>query len=158
MSDPNEFTIDAILCDSAVTADGRLFMQGGGWNLLNAPSLPFTQNRIAVGMTMGVPYTATNQKHKLMIELAHQDGESIRVANPTSPEESVAVRAGAEFNLGRPPILEPGERQTVPFAVNFDGLVFPTQGVYSFSFKIDDKEINRLEFRVVHVNQLTISR
>jgi hypothetical protein len=44
---PPDFQVDAVLCDSAVTADGKLYIQRGGWNLLGAESFPFRQSRIA---------------------------------------------------------------------------------------------------------------
>jgi hypothetical protein len=157
--DPGEFTIDAILCDSAATCGGKLFLQGGGWHTITAQSFPVRQSRIGIGMVIGIPYTATNQGHKLEVALFHQDGAALAPDGTPVPEDEPekAVLAGGDFNIGRPPLLQAGERQTIGMGINFDQLRFVQPGSYSFRISIDGKEINRLEFRVVGVNAVTVA-
>lgn len=158
-TDPNAFTVDAILCDSATSADGKLYIHGGGWNTMNTPTTPFVQPRTSIGLILGVPFTATNQKHELEITLENQDGDKLALDGESVVEGGPPqVRAGAEFALGRPPLLQPGERQTVPFAVNLDALRFVKPGNYSFVIRVDEVEHNRLEFRVQLVNQVNFGQ
>ena len=51
--------------------------------------------------------------------------------------------------MGRPPILRPGEAQSIPFAVNLDGLEFTQSGGFAFAIFIDGTPIRRLPFRVL---------
>jgi hypothetical protein len=152
-TDPNAFTVDALLCDSAAVAEGKLYIQGGGWNMLTATMFPLIQSRIGLAAMVGVPWSATNRNHRLEVNLLGEDGplplagEESDPADPTKTRRAVAI--GGQFNIGRPPTLEAGDRQNMPFAINFDGLQFPSPGSYSFTLSIDDVEINRLSFRVV---------
>ena len=57
-------------------------------------------------------------------------------------------RVGSEFTVGRPPALPPGDEQLLPFALNFDGLVFEAPGRYRFVLGIDGRDITTLSFRV----------
>ena len=74
----DQMEVNALLADSVATADGKLFVQGGGWTSLTASELPFHQDRIGIGILIYVPYTATNEEHKLEISLQDQ-GVSILV-------------------------------------------------------------------------------
>lgn len=150
-----DFRIDAVLCDSAVTAEGKIYVQGGGWNMLSPPAFPAQLPRIGLAVCVSVPYTATNHNHTLEITLESEDGEVVSVGPPSSdPIDPASVpRPGkitAQFNMGRPPILQAGDAQTMPFAVNVDGLMLASPGAYAFVIKIDDTEMERLAFRAIH--------
>src|SRR5438132_710410 len=109
---PPGFTTDAILCDSAATADGKLYVQGGGWTILGSPTFPFLQPRIALGVVIGVPFTATNHTHDLRIQLLHEDGQPVPTGHVGPDGDASAVEVTAQFNIGRPPMLQHGEHQT----------------------------------------------
>jgi hypothetical protein len=148
------FTVDAMLCDSATLADGKLYVQGAGWNLISSSQFPFVQARIGLALVIGVPYTATNDNHELRIRLETEDGELRPLGPPVGPpsetgENQRAMMVGAQFNVGRPPMLQPGDRQNLPFAVNFDQIEFEAAGAYAFALEMDGAGINRLPFRVV---------
>ena len=142
---------DALLADSAAVAEGKVYVQGGGWNLINVQSFPFQQARIGIALVVKVPYTATNQVHRFKLSLQDEDGEVVGLgdAPPGIETEDGKIR-GIEgvFNIGRPPLLPPGDEQIVPLALNLDGISFEHPGRYSFGFEIDGSEVNRLSFRV----------
>lgn len=148
---PTGFTIDAILCDSAVTAEGKLYMQGGGWNLLGANSFPFNQPRLGLAVVIGVPYTATNQNHTLTIHLENEDGARFPLGPPppNSPDGGPTEQIGAQFNIGRPPTLQSGDSQTIPFAVNIDQLEFDSPGGYTWVIGIDGTPLAQIPFRIM---------
>lgn len=153
-ADPSTFTVDAMLCDSAVVAEGKLYVQGGGWNMLSTQQFPFLQPRVGLAVVIGVPYTETNRLHHLDVKLESEDGELVPLgpAMPDPEEPGTMHRAtgvAAQFNVGRPPLLQPGDRQSLPFAINLDQLAFAVPGAYSFTLSIDGVEANRLVFRVI---------
>lgn len=142
---------DALLADSVAVAEGKVYVQGGGWNLINVPAFPFHQDRIGLALIVRVPYTATNQEHRFRLTLQDEDGEVVVLgdAPPGVETEDGKIRAveGA-FNIGRPPLLPPGDEQIVPLALNLNGTTFVRPGRYGFVFEIDGTEVNRLAFRV----------
>jgi hypothetical protein len=148
--DPNVFTIDAVLADSAVTADGKLYVQGGGWHILGTASFPVQVPRIAIALVIGVPYAATNRAHTLEINFEGDDGPiplgHSMPAGGEAPEPMMGL--SNQFNIGRPPSIQPGDRQAIPMAMNFNSMQFDRAGTYSFTFAIDGEEMNRLTFRV----------
>lgn len=146
-TDPNVFTIDAMLADSAVAADGKLYVQGGGWNLIGSPALPVVVPRIAIALVIGVPYVATNRPHTLEVKFEGADGP-IPLSRATAAGGEEMLGVSSQFNVGRPPTIQPGDRQVIPMAMNFNAMTFESPGTYSFTFTIDGEEINRLTFRV----------
>lgn len=136
----------AMLCDSAVVAEGKLYLQGAGWNQLNTGQYPFAVPRIGLGVLIDVAWTQTNRQHHLRIELVDEDGQPHTIEAPDGSSAG-AVRAEAAFTLGRPPNVVPGDPQVVPFALNFDGLIFTKPGAYNLVISVDDEEYERLTFR-----------
>lgn len=139
--------VDAILCDHAEAAEGKLFINGGGIAAsLVQPQPPHTIN-LAVGLVIHVPYTETNKVHTLSIRLSDEDGQPVR---PWSPEgvEQPPIQAVLPFNVGRPPQLVHGDTQPVPLGMNFLGMPLANLGQYAFIIEVDDEEARRLPFRV----------
>jgi len=143
--------IDAFLADSVVTAEGKLFVQGAGWDNINAPGFPYAHDRVGIGMLIRVPYTATNREHRFVISLEDEDGHEMPVADAPpdvdSPDGKIRRIEGA-FNVGRPPTLVAGDDQLIPMALNFNGLPFERPAGYTFVIEIDGTEAKRLPFRV----------
>lgn len=146
-----DFTVNAVLCDSAVTAEGKVYIQGGGWNILGTNGFPFNQPRIGLAVVVGIPYTATNQNHRFSVELEGEDSQLLPLSSPPAddPTGEPQMAIEAQFNIGRPPHIQPGDAQTIPFAINFDQLRFESPGAFAFVMKIDGREVERLVFRVM---------
>jgi len=157
---PSDFVIDALLCDSAVVADGKLYVQGGGWNVLGSSEFPFVGPRLALAIVVTVPYHRTNQNHTFEVRLDNEDGRTLSIGPPRTGEGPEGVpepgRIGGQFNIGRPPTLHSGDTQVVPFAVNIDGQAFEAPGAYAFVISIDGTEMERIPFRIVSAVQQTL--
>lgn len=138
--------INAMLCDHAQAAEGKLFISGGGidrsWV---GPDLP---HMIGVGLavTVEVPYTATNQVHKLGLTMVDEDGQLVRPWMPDGSEAAPLV-LDMPFNLGRPPGIAPGSSQTWSAALNIQ-LPLSKLGQYNFVLSIDGSEEKRLPLLV----------
>jgi hypothetical protein len=143
--------VDAFLADSVVSAEGKLYVQGAGWNVLMTAQIPFRQSRIGVGIIVSVPYTATNQMHEFSIKLVDPDENSLPIGDAppgvTLPDGKIRELKG-QFNIGRPPMVVPGDDQIIPIAVNLDGLEFTEPNQYSVVVSIDGTEMRRLPIRV----------
>lgn len=134
--------VDAFLADSVAKADNKLFVQGGGWNILRVRAFPARQSRIGLAAAITVGYTETGD-HTFAIRLEDADANRL----PLGPDR--AELAG-NFNVRRSPELTDGDEQVVPLAINLDGLVFPQAGRYRFVITIDGQLMNHLPFQVVH--------
>lgn len=135
-----------MLCDSAVSVEGKLYVQGGGWNVLTAGGMPFTAPRIGMVVLVEIPYGATRSRHQMTVELADEDG----IALPLGPssDSGAAGHLSLAFEAGRPEALPPGEVQLLPFALNIDGYAFTRAGGYAFVIAVDGEELTRVRFRV----------
>src|SRR5258708_7271185 len=146
--------LEAFLADSVVAAEGKLYVQGGGWNLVNAMQFPFRLARCGIALIVRVPYTGTNQNHKFEIYLADADGKELPLGdappNIDTPDGKVR-RVGGEFNVGRPPVLQPGDEQLVVLAINFDGLLFESPGRFEFVVELDGNPEKKLGFRMLQI-------
>lgn len=150
MSDIGQFGINAMLCDSAVVADGKLFIQGAGWNALSTTQFPCVHSRIGLAVIVRVEYTATNQLHTMAVTLEEEDGGTLVLGSTMGPDgqQTPIKQIAAQFTVGRPPTIQPGDAQLIPFAINLDQLRFEKPGAYSVVLKIDGTMIETLTFRV----------
>lgn len=149
-----EIEIDAFLADSVEAANGKIYALGAGWSIITAATFPAQHPRIGLGILIRVPYTMTNQQHKVEVSLQDSDGVILHVAqNPADSSQSIS-KLVAEFNVGRPPQLTPGDPQIVALAMNLDGLIFEQPGSYSFCIEIDGTELKRLPLRLLSSPQL----
>lgn len=151
--------VNGFLADSVASAEGKLYVQGAGWNVINAASLPARHSRIGIGVLIHVPYLATNQPHVLELTLEDADGGRLPLGDappaPETPDGKVrSIRA--EFNVGRPATIHPGDEQLVPIAINVDQLTFDREDQYSFVVRLDGTEMRRLSFRVNLVKQIGV--
>lgn len=149
--------IEAFLADSVATAEGKLYVQGGGWNVVNVSQIPYRLARCGVAVIVRVPYTATNQSHKFELTLRDSDGHEMPLGDAppdvATPDGKIR-RLGGEFTVGRPAILQPGDEQLVALAVNIDGLVFETPGRYEFVVELDGTDVKHLGFRILQIPQM----
>jgi hypothetical protein len=151
-----QMEIDAFLADSVVAADGKLYVQGAGWNIIYAHSFPIRHSRIGVGIIIQVPYTATNQTHKLEVHIEDSDGQVLPLGDAPSEiesEDGKIQRLEGEFNVGRPPLLPAGDEQVVPLAINIDGMVFDKPDRLNVVVSIDGTKMKRLGVRVQQLVQ-----
>jgi len=127
-----------LLCDHAQVAEGKLYVLGGGWNAAASTDTPFPA---ALAVVIAVPWTATNEKHELLVKLIDDDGEQVSVMD--SP-----LTIGGEFEVGRPPGVKAGSAINQVFVFKFPGLLLGAGG-YVFELSIDDAVLANTPFRVV---------
>lgn len=144
--------VNAFLADSAEAINGKIYALGMGWNAIFTPVFPTVHARMALAMTIHVPYTATNQTHQVLAHLEDEDGNRVPLGvRPPFPNESGPVPVDQfdfNFNVGRPPLLTAGDEQVVPVALTADQLTFPHPGMYSWVISIDGTELTRLSLRL----------
>ncbi len=131
--------LTVMLCDHAEVADGKLFVNGGGWDQIAPNGGP-----TGVAMLVHVPWDKTNERRKIRGALIDHDGNPVRQHTPGG-ESDVGFELG--FEVGRPVGVPPGSEVSVPFALNFPPMTLhPNQG-YTWLFTLDSEELGRVSFR-----------
>lgn len=150
----NNIEVSAFIADSAELIQGKIYALGIGWNSIFTEQFPCTHARMALGILIAVPYTATNHNHKLTVTLQTEDGQKVALQNQVQPngEINVTSEVDANFNMGRPPLLPAGDLQILPIALTFDQLRFEQQGVYTWVIEINGTQMARMPIRVSQLN------
>ncbi len=154
--------IDAFLADAAESVQGKIYALGIGWNTIYAPMFPAVHPRVAIGITIHVPYTATNQMHSIVLHLEKQDGGKHPLGHhPPSEESGIPTpiyELMGNFNVGRPPMLTHGDEQIVALAMVIDQIQFETPEMFSWVLSIDGEPLKKLPMRVQHLAQPPMGR
>jgi hypothetical protein len=129
---------DLILCDHAEAINGKLYVMGAAWNLLQAPNQPIN---IALAIIVKVAWDEADTSHELRAELVTADGELVEM-------EGQPVAPSGHFELGRPAGIKPGSTLNMPLAFNLTGLVLDT-GQYEWRLTIDEQLVARAPFSVL---------
>lgn len=127
-----------LLCDAAEAVNGKLYLMGGGWSHLYAPSRPVN---MALAILIAVPWNRANEKHSVRAVLVTEDGDPAEIAgNP------IALEAG--FEVGRPVGLSPGTPLNTAMVFNAAGLVLEAGG-YVWELYIGGDRVAQAPFHVV---------
>jgi hypothetical protein len=126
-----------ILADSAQVVGNKLYLIGGGWDLLTVNS-EFPHNQIiGFAASFAVPWNETNQQHVAELSVIDEDGNA------------PIVKIGHQFEVGRPPGILVGSSQRTQVAGTMV-LPLPHAGSYSIHCQIDGVEQHqRALFRVI---------
>jgi hypothetical protein len=146
-----ELTVTGFLADSVVTAEGKLYVQGAGWNVIWTQEFPARQPRLGIGLIVSIPYTETNQPHTLDVRIDDGDGRTIQLG--TQPDGSPLTTLGGSINVGRPPNLAHGDEQLVAIGLNIDGMEFGHPDRYGVIVELDGEPALTLPFRVMLAQQ-----
>ncbi len=145
-------TADLLLADSVAVAEGKLYVQGGGWNAIRADGLPVRHARLGVAVVLRVPYLLADNTTRAFSSRIEDEDANRRVLAPQPAAgggEPVPVTAvEGNFTAGRPAGLHPGDAQQVPLAINIDGIVFQAPGLYFLRLAIDGEDVRAASFRV----------
>lgn len=118
-----------LLADHAQAADGKLNVIGGGWSVIGPEPAPF-----ALAMIIQVPWDQIDTGHKLRLELIDADGRPVMTEMPDGPQP---ISIEADFEVGRPPGLQPGLPCEIPLAINLGPQPIPAGGRYEWRLWID---------------------
>lgn len=124
-----------ILADAAEVVGGKLYMIGGGWEVLNINSAFPAQRAFAIALGLSVPWNETNQRHNIAVEISDEDGKQ-------------AAKMGGQLEVGRPAGLPAGQPQL--FIIAMSGvLAVRKPGNFVIVARIEDQEAKRVHFRIV---------
>jgi hypothetical protein len=129
--------VTLLLCDAAQVSNGKLFVLGGGWNMIAAN----TPANLALALLFAVPWDQTNKQINVEAKLMTADGEPFRIGDQ-------AVEAMGQMEVGRPPGVKPGTDMNAPLAIPFNGIVVPPGG-YRWEIWVDNEMSAFAPFRAI---------
>ena len=123
-----------LLSDHSEAVNGKLYMTGGGWNVLRLPELPHEWGfHIALGLDVG--WDETNAHHDLLVSVHDPDGAEL------------GEGLSAEFEAGRPPGRPAGQEQRLVMSIG-TAATFTTAGPHAAVVQANGEEIGRARFYV----------
>ncbi|MGH7641750.1 MAG: DUF6941 family protein [Candidatus Dormibacteria bacterium] len=129
---------EVLLCDNAEALNGKLYILGGGWSLVNLVA-PL---RCSLAIRISTAWSEANSPHRLKVLLVTQDG------NPVLGSDGKPVINEGTFEVGRPVGLVQGEDLVNAVVLNYEGLDLPAGG-YEFRVEIDSVLIRTVLFRAI---------
>ncbi len=118
-----------LLSDHAVVADGKLYINGGGWSVTGPTPAPS-----AIAVKLDVPWDRANQRLHLRLRLIGQDGDPVTVPGPEGPQP---VEITGEAEIGRPQGLVEGADIDFPLAFQLGPLPLEPGQRYQWVLDID---------------------
>jgi hypothetical protein len=128
-----------LLCDAAQSVGGKLFILGGGWNVIQRP--PGTTGlAVTVAMKLTVPWDLANHRMAMRLRLLTEDGDPFTL-------EQGPVEASGDIEVARGLGLRQGTPLISTFVLPF-GIPTIDAGSYVFELKVNKKIIAREPFQL----------
>ena len=124
-----------ILADAAQVVGNKLYLMGGGWDVITVNQGFPINHQLAVALSIRVPWHETNQRHDFEVEITSDDGASLAKMN-------------GQFEVGRPPGIKPGQSQRTQIAFGA-GLRLEKAGTYVVVARLSGQEHTRYPFAVI---------
>ena len=126
----------AMLADAATVAEGKLYVHGGGWDVINTAAVPTTHPMLSLVFVIEFEWSESHVDRTLRVSLHDED------------DEPLSVGAVGTLNVGHPPGAVHGAPVLESFALPFPAITFPRAGRYCFRVAIDETELTRVRFGV----------
>ena len=112
--------ISAMLADAATFFNGKLYIHGGGWDILVVRQFPAAHPSMALALLLSADASEAPGTGELRVQLVDEDGNDV----------GVGAAVGMGIALG--PLHKPGQRNLAPIAIPFNGIRFEQPGTYEF--------------------------
>ena len=119
-----------MLADAAQVAEGKLYILGGGWNIISvgAPS--------AIAIRVGVPAMTGVGHYRWKLVLNDEDGRAVTV--PTAAQGFAPLELGGEFEIPHPPGVWAGPTLWQLMAINLGPLPLQEGQRYVWRLFVND--------------------
>ena len=136
-----------ILADSAQVVGNKLYLLGGGWDMLAVSAGFPVEQRCAIAVSVKIPWNETNQRHTFEMEVSEE--------TPGTEAPKSIVKVGSQFEVGRPPGIPLGSDQRIQLAIDMT-LKIEHPGTKVVVARIEGQEMRRIHFNVVSRPTLTM--
>ncbi len=118
-----------LLADHAVVAEGKLYVNGGGWSIRPAAPTP-----MFLALKLDVPWDLAGRPIDIELRLVDQDGHLVTHDLQQGPQP---VLVGARLEVQRPPGLTPGAPIDAAMAVGVPPFALPPSSRFSWRLSVD---------------------
>jgi hypothetical protein len=126
----------ALLADAVQALSGKLYVLGGGWDILTLASFPARHPSLAIGIRVRVPWSRADETLRIGVDLQDEDGRRLL----PGPELIHEVK------VHRPAGLPQGSDIGLVRSFTFNNLLFEGPGAFSFVISINEEVASRLRF------------
>src|SRR5215218_9245082 len=132
--------VTLLLADHAEVAEGKLFINGGGWTVTGPDPIPF-----GIAMYIEVPGTGQTRSTRFSSNSWTRDGQPVTVETDDGVQP---ITGSGEFEVTRPLGIKAGTPLPIPMALNFAPLPIPPGGRFEWRLSIngETEEDWRLSF------------
>ena len=128
-----------LLADYCEAVNGKLYLTGGGWNVLRLPELPHEWS-FHIGLGLDVAWHETNRPHELSVTIQDPDGVEL------------GEGLTAEFETGRPAGTPEGQEQRLVMSIGANAS-FSVPGPHAAIVSVDGEELARARFYLMEGEQ-----
>jgi hypothetical protein len=121
-----------MLTDYSEAVNGKLYLTGGGWNVLRLPELPHEWS-FHIGLGIDVAWHETNSPHELSVTIQDPDGNEL------------GEGLTANFETGRPPGMPQGQEQRLVMSIAATA-TFTAPGPHAAVAEVNGEELGRARF------------
>jgi hypothetical protein len=121
-----------LLADHSEAVNGKLYLNGGGWNVLRLPELPH-EWAFHIGLGIDIAWHETEAQHDLFVSIQDPDGVEL------------GEGLTANFETGRPEGMPPGQEQRLVMSIGASAN-FETSGPHAAVVQVDGEELGRARF------------
>ena len=119
--------VTMLLADHAQVANGKLFISGGGWSIVDAPTPPFH-----IALLLLVPWDRAGVPLDLTLTLIDEDGRVVRQGGDGSE-----VRVQGQLAVDRPPAHLVGVPLDVPMVIGIPSLNIAGATRYTWILEVE---------------------
>jgi len=136
---PMDFQALALFtADHAVVEGGKVYVNGGFWDIVRQPSYP-TDMTFSLVAVIKVPSRAYLEDHRITVEMVDAD------------EVRLPLKIEGDVRVGPAPHMNPGEPSTLSFAFQLNGVHLERTGDYFFVLSVDGDELARYRLRAIQI-------
>lgn len=137
---PGDFAALMLLCDHVAVAEGKFYINGGGWDMIGPAPAAF-----GLAIMVEVPWTQTNRPIVFELELVREDGPPVTQQGPAGEQP---IKVAGEFEVGRPPGSVEGAHIPFPLPLNFPPMVLPPGDRLVWRLSLNGDPVASVPFRV----------
>lgn len=126
----------ALLADAATVQSGKLYIHGGGWDVIQSGTFPSVHPSLSLAFNVRIEYSEALDDIPLAIELLDED------------DALVGPKIEGTVNVGHAPRSTRGQASFVPQALTFNLVRFEKAGGYRFRITSGERELASVPFRL----------
>ena len=142
--------VTALLADAVAVAEGKLYVHGGGWQLVPSLRLPTVLPNLGVGMIIDFAVGELVEPHRVVLRMRDADGRLVPLAHDATEDHQAGEQSDqiiAEL-AAMPPGGDEAVAATLVFAFNIQRVTLDHDTQYELEIAIDAEVRERLPLAV----------